>query len=202
VGVGVTIGSSGTAASFNVGSSWPVGFPILIQNRGVIAGKGGDGGRGHTQTGPFGGIPATAGTLAFLTTFAISLDNLGGVIGGGGGGGGSGGSHNFGNDDDFPGGGGGGGAGAPPGAGGLRGALDQSFNTDGIAGTLLLGGDGGDGFGFGTQNDGGSGGNLGAAGAPGDGNVGAPQGAAGVAINGISHITVINAGTISGSQIN
>lgn len=202
VGSGAVIGSTSLSAAFNVGVGWPVGLPIQIQNLGTIAGRGGDGGHGHTQVGPFGGTPGLPGGTAFLTTVAISLDNTGGVIGGGGGGGGGGGFHNFDNDDDGAGGGGGGGAGAPPGSGGLRGIPGAGFNTDGVPGTLLIGGAGGDGQGAGISNDGGKGGDLGVNGANGDGNVRSAPGVAGPAIDGHSHITYINAGTIAGQQIN
>jgi hypothetical protein len=198
VGSGVTIGSTSLGAAFNVGTGWPVGFLITFQNMGTIAGKGGTGGHGHIQTGPFGGTPGTVGGTAFFTLFPISLDNTGGTIGGGGGGGGAGGFHNFGNDDDNPGGGGGGGAGLVAGTGGLPGHPARA--NPGSAGTLLTGGAGGTSFGSGV--DGGAGGNLGSTGGSGNGNMASAPGAAGAAIDGISHVTVVHAGTILGAQIN
>lgn len=197
VGSGVVIGSATSGAAFNVGTGWPVGLPITIQNMGTIAGRGGNGGNGHIQTGPFGGTPGTAGTTALLTIVAINLDNTGGTIGGGGGGGAGGGFHNFGNGDDFPGGGGGGGAGLVAGNGGL-GIVGRSAN--GSPGTLLTGGAGGGSISSGDP--GGNGGNLGSNGVAGTGNVSSAPGAAGAAVDGISHVTVVHAGTILGAQIN
>lgn len=85
IGQNVRIGSTSISTpAFHVGTTgvhWPSGFPIYIENRGRIQGRGGNGGV------PFGAA-AQAGGTALYTRHAIQLKNENGQIWGGGGGGG------------------------------------------------------------------------------------------------------------------
>jgi hypothetical protein len=73
------VGSSSTATPALVTGSWPSGTTLIVDNRGVIAGAGGD---GATDT-----TPATVGGPALSLGYDITLINSGVLNGGGGGGG-------------------------------------------------------------------------------------------------------------------
>jgi hypothetical protein len=73
------VGSSSTATPAIVTGSWPSGTTLIVDNRGVIAGAGGD---GATDT-----TPATVGGPALSLGYDITLINSGVLNGGGGGGG-------------------------------------------------------------------------------------------------------------------
>lgn len=106
VDAGVDIVAPDTATpAITDGANWPTGSQIIVENRGRILGRGGDGGNGaamqrndsYTRT---GGIPdthvpikinATAGTNGGTAIKgSAKVDNYGTIAGGGGGGGGSG----------------------------------------------------------------------------------------------------------------
>lgn len=134
--------------------------------------------QGHGGT---GGIAAGSGSAALYTRYPVTLENNGEVYGGGGGGG-------FGATTVDGGGfpytvysGGGGGAGFPPGGSSLGG--EPGTTEAGGAGATLAG----------------AGGSPGADGQAGNGSAG---GAAGAAIDGSSFVSLINTGSILGSQIN
>ncbi|MGE4340519.1 MAG: hypothetical protein AB7E55_31905, partial [Pigmentiphaga sp.] len=76
IAAGATIGSSSSAASFQVGT-WPTGVDIEIVINGAIRGRGGNGGD-LTR--------ATDGGTAFYTRYAVTVTNNGTIAGGGGGG--------------------------------------------------------------------------------------------------------------------
>ena len=166
--------TTNTAYGINTGAFPELTTPILIDVRGLLLGKGGDGGDGQAGDGEDGGS-------------ALSLDddvriNNSGIIGGGGGGGGR-----AINTDPEPAireeCGGGGGAGFVNGIGGVF--AEDGTNTDGGLGNTA---------GFEPS---GAGGDLGAIGIAGNDGTG---GAAGAAIdrNGYT-ITYINAGDIRGT---
>lgn len=152
-----------TSASIRTGA-WPSGTELILDNRGVTVGRGGDGADGAS-----GGNPGGNGGLAILMESDLTLVNLG-IVGGGGGGGSTG---------NFV--AGGGGAGRNPGAGGNSSGGDQGWGfgseaedgdvTEGGNGALLTrmvgdepqiitGGNGGD---LGQSGGGASGGQPGAA---------------------------------------
>ncbi|MCB0667186.1 MAG: hypothetical protein KDC80_15265, partial [Saprospiraceae bacterium] len=176
------------------------GTTITINNRGVIAGGGGAGGKGGEyrnqtfcvepssppQMGESGG-PA----IATRNGVIIKINNYGTIAGGGGGGGGGG--QNTGSIDG--GSGGGGGAGLPGGNGGAAGGIYSntvqcilaSSMAAGTAGGMTLGGPGGM-----SGSPGGEGGARGQPGAQGGGTAGVNGGLAGKAISGGSGNMVIN----------
>lgn len=179
----VEIGSNSISLpAFDVGS-WAATPPtIILQVRGTVQGKGGQGLNATTSS-----SLANGGT-ALKTRVAIQLDALGGKVWGGGGGGGG-----FG----F---GGGGGAGNAVGGGA---ANSFGGGTPGGAGSKTAGGPGG------TSNNingqGGTGGGPGLAGGSSFEPVGGtntPGGSAGNAIDGISYVTVTQAGDRRGPEIN
>jgi hypothetical protein len=128
---GVTLFASSTAFSgLTIGSSYPAGTKIYIQNNGSIWGAGGAGGRGGSTTGSCTpgtvGLPGGAGSNAITqnwsdgTSSSVTISNFGTIAGGGGGGGG-GGSIQFDGPYTTDAGGGGGGQGYVGGAGGAKG---------------------------------------------------------------------------------
>lgn len=165
------IGSESTSMpALDTGNEWPTGVTLQFINNGVIAGKGGTGGRGGsvnlfnvsgTQNISFGndffGQQATDGGPAFAANHAIEIIvESGGVVGGGGGGGGgasgssSGGPQSVG--DLFGGSAGGAGGGSTASGGGSGGPASstssnfynaKSDGNSGLVGSLLAGGDGG-----------------------------------------------------------
>jgi len=157
--------------------AWPeLTTPILIQNNGLIIGKGGNGTRGAGQN----------GGPAIQLQADIRLNNINTI--GGGGGGGAGETFNSYNA------GGGGGAGYFTGLGAVsNGPIGQSF--DGQNGTYLLGGAGGST----EESDGGDGGDLGQNGQSTNTDTGGLAGKA-IDLNGFA-ITYINAGDIRGTVI-
>ena len=183
---GVTVSSTSTGSpALNVGT-WPVGLDIVVEIRGRVVGKDGNGGKGGNggnanspSANPNGAAAANGlpGGTAFYTRQAIDLKVSTGEIfggrGGGGGGGGGGGLRGTGPVYGGYGGGGGGGGGsyASVGARGTGGAGPSSgFNgDDASAAGSPSGGNGGDGYAFGSQHagDGGNGGAAGAYGAAG-----------------------------------
>ena len=86
---GVYVGSGATNTyALTVPSSFSAGDTVTIVNRGIVIGKGGNGGVGGYQ-----GNNATAGAVggnAFLVQRATTVQNIGTFAGGGGGGGGGG----------------------------------------------------------------------------------------------------------------
>lgn len=177
--------------AFDIGNwSGITGVTIEVLNNGRIQGRGGKGGNAAKN-----GVAAQAGeagSLAFKTTRAITLNNANGKIYGGGGGGGGGAIKENGKQA----GGGGGGAGQAPGAGGDTG---NGANQAGSPGTLDAGGAGAR-AGTSSAWPGGNGGAPAQAGsAPGGGGAG---GAAGGAIDGNSFITFTALGDIKGTRIN
>lgn len=166
--------------------AWPeLTTPIMIQNNGLIVGKGGDGGAS--------GFDGLDGGPALQLQDNIRLNNLNIIGGGGGGGGGA--SVSVSGDLGDRGGsaGGGGGAGFTQGLG--QPSAGALFSEDGQDGTYTTGGDGGDS----GMAIGGDGGDLGQDGINGTGDQPTQGGAAGKAIdlNGFT-ITYINTGTILG----
>ena len=155
--------------------AWPeLTTPILIQNNGLIIGKGGNGTRGTGQN----------GGPAIQLQANIRLNNINTI--GGGGGGGAGETFNSYNA------GGGGGAGYFIGLGAASGGpIGQSF--DGQNGTYLLGGAGGST----EETDGGDGGDLGQNGQSTNTDTGGLAGKA-IDLNGFA-ITYINTGDIRGT---
>ncbi len=216
---GVIIGSTSTSTPSLTTGTFAAGSNIIVNNSGIIAGKGGDGGddAGHNLTScpNFNGKPG--GNAFELLCSGVTINNTG-TIGGGGGGGGAGAELGGGNPciTFYAGTGGGGGAGSSPGVGGGNGAPDGC--TPGNAGTLLTGGTGGPNAGctvtctilfvnFGPYRPGigGTGGNLGQPGAAGGAATGfldtgvCAQGAGGVAGCGIK--TNGNGYTLTGTAV-
>lgn len=200
---GVKIGSKNVAIPAMTMGDWPAGVNVHLIVRGRIQGKGGDGGK------YIGGVgqPGQAGGAALYTRYPIIIDNApatdvlpAGQIWGGGGGGGA--APLTGE----PGQGvnGGGGAGYLIGIGGVTATAEFPITWNGQDGTTETGGDGG----TVPLMSGGAGGNPGNPGAAGSAFIfplwrpGAAGGAAGAAIDGESHVTVIEPGDIRGPQIN
>ena len=209
---GVLVSSSSTSNyALTNPNTWASGVIIrlIIESGAVVAGRGGDGGRGAYFVNPLQ-LPGESGQNGgdcLYTDYSIFIENLG-VIGGGGGGGGGGsaGSYLF---DEA----GGGGGGAAYGIGGLRGSANgvsnwpsedgDDANIDGIHG--------GNGGAFGSfdpltllAGDGGNGGDLGQNGQDGQTALQNNQGlggTAGDAIHGNSFITWTATGTIYGAII-
>jgi hypothetical protein len=147
---GALIGSESTSSPALMTGDWPTGSTLLliIEDGGIVSGKGGDGGIGGNLI-PGPGTTATNGGNggpALMTTMATTIVNRGTIQGGGGGGGGAAANGGIG------GGGGGSGAGwtrSPGGRGGFGG-------NSGGDGTVTSGGFGGAGpsAGFGGGNGG------------------------------------------------
>jgi len=185
VETGVVVGSTSTAAAFDVGS-WAVGgidIEIQLEAGAYIVGRGGAGGG---YSGGSSWVFGRPGGLALYSRYPVSVVNAG-TIGGGGGGGG------YYRDRKI---GGGGGAGAQPGPGGLSPQAEDDPAKVGSPGSLTTGGAGG----VNPPNSAGAGGNLGQPGA--QVTSGGIPGVAGVAIDGISYITYSGGGTVAGAQIN
>lgn len=180
------VAGSSDAAEYSIETgAWPeLTTPIMIQNNGLIVGKGGDGGAA--------GFDGLDGGTAIQLQANIRLKNLN-IIGGGGGGGGGASVAGSGGD---PGGaaGGGGGAGFTQGLG--KPSAGALFSQDGQDGTYTTGGEGGES----GSALGGDGGDLGQDGINGIGDSAAMGGNAGKAIdlNGFT-ITYEETGTILGA---
>lgn len=193
---GVTIGSASTALFALRTGSWPVGATVIVENRGRVQAKGGQGGfgGGFNQAGGNG----ENGGDAFLAEFAVQFDNLVGQLFAGGGGGGGGGGGSVGNGTG--GGGGGAGAGTNPGVGGAKGigGNGNSVAENGHDGTADAGGAKGLGGapGFGNGSDGGDGGGIALNGAPGSGEyfAGGSPGVKGRYVVGNASVTWLNNG--------
>ena len=186
-------------------SRWPSGVTIILINKGLIAGRGGNGGNASYYTDLDGFMAASDGGNGgngLNIQSVITITNNGIIASGGGGGGGGGGTFAFAS-------GGGGGGGAPLGIGGNKGTVNgidawgaQNGNNANI--NNMYGGIGGlsSGGGF-TAGNGGNGGNLGQNGQTGqDDPIYHNYGQAGVsgdAIHGNSLITWVNTGTIYGN---
>jgi hypothetical protein len=189
--------------AFDVGD-W-TGFgdvTIEVVNNGRIQGRGGGGGRGWSSDGDTPSTAGEAGSTAFYSRRAITLDNTNGEIWGGGGGGGGGGMSSWASNRES--GGGGGGQGFAPGALGFAEGSAKLF-TLATAGTTEAPGIGGNGA-NGTSNKGGNGGAPGQAGFKGT-QVSASfpaknGGAAGSAVDGNSFVTFTALGDIKGTRIN
>ena len=179
------VAGSSDSAEYSVETgAWPeLTTPIMIQNNGLIVGKGGDGGSA--------GQDGLDGGPALQLQANIRLNNLNIIGGGGGGGGGA----SVGGSEGDPGGaaGGGGGAGFTQGQG--QPSSGDPFAEDGQDGTYTTGGAGGES----ATAFAGDGGDLGQDGINGIGEEATMGGNAGKAIdlNGFA-ITYINTGTISG----
>ena len=212
-GVFVKSTSTGTA-SMQLGSPWPAGSTITLNNQGIIVGKGGNGGdagQGGEVNPSFPGNPGGAGGTGLSVSRAININNTGTIAGGGGGGSGGGGSWIAARGvRPSSGGGGGGGIGESNGGTALGngpawGAAAQpgqpgSKNNPGAGGQATK-------TGFNPGNPtgggapGGAGGGYGSAGGVVGGGVGSNPGSggtAGTAISGYPNINFINTGTISG----
>jgi hypothetical protein len=213
---GVAVTSASTAQHALRTGSWPAGVDLTIENSGVIAGKGGQGGKGGDYSNLGHGSPTSgsAGGPALLAEHAVSIDNANGKIyggGGGGGGGGAGGSNNS-SGDNAGGSGGGGGSGlGPGGAGGIiavgpGGPAGNPGATGGVetagaggARNNVPGGYGGAGGSGGGPGLSGSSGESGSSdGSPPAGS-GAGGGAAGKSIEGISLVTWVAMGDVRGA---
>lgn len=92
---GITVYSTSTpVAAFTISPALPADSTVNIINNGVIAGKGGSGGKGAGIPAPVNGSSAqglNGGVGIFLSSNA-TINNTNGIIAGGGGGGGGGGS--------------------------------------------------------------------------------------------------------------
>lgn len=190
VEAGVIVGSASiTLPGFDVGTGWPVDFPIQVTVVGRLQARGGNG----TST---GGILAQKGGTALYTRFPINLTYTDGEIWSGGGGGGWGNLGSAGRN------GGGGGAGTNVGFGGggavLGGAGSNGTDTAGGAGGVRTGSPGFDGgAGGGPGLNGSNGGGTPLAGGYSTG------GQKGNAIDGVSYVTVVGAtGDLRGTTLN
>lgn len=203
---GVTVFSASTGSyAMTISGSFPAG--LLLVNNGTILGRGGDGGRGHSDPTVFNTVGGNGGP-ALLVQTAVSINNLNRIAGGGGGGGGGALTRDGGISAFCAGGGGGGGIGN--GSGGQGGVGSGTNAAAGQNGTLVSAGSGGEGVRYyvgGAQGGtGGTGGGFGSSGASGTGpvsgtNFGGPSvgGTAGAAVVGNSNITWIATGTRNGS---
>ena len=210
----------GTSA-FNVGN-FKAGSEIFITfgTGTIVAGRGGNGGRG-TQSEDHSGTNPTAGGTGFQTGIACEVTNNGHIAGGGGGGGRGGGRYTY-----HSSGSGGGGAGGyhyattasavgtgidataiPEGYGGIGAGPqgDRNWSARATDGGLTTGGAGSNAS-NGDSNRGGKGGDLGQAGEQGYGgthNQGpSAGGGAGNAVKGNNLITWVKLGTITGNRVN
>lgn len=223
---GKVLGSVANNYAFSTGITFPEGSALVLNNAGVIAGRGGDGGSGLSFTVIAGDSRSLGkpGSPALFIGIPTTLTNTG-VIAGGGGGGGGGGT----NDDGFgsqglgTGGNGGGGAGGPslggvtilspetplaepPGGAGSypspgSGTVPEATVNEG--GYTVYGGTGANGAVVGSSGaTGGKGYYLDAnTGLPVyNGSIGGAGGAPGAAISGSSFITFLTTGTIIGAQ--
>ena len=213
ISAGVVIGSGSTAQASLFTGSFQGGSVIVINNAGIIAGKGGDG--GENSDGFLGscsnkdGFPG--GTAIDIGSPGVTINNSG-TIGGGGGGGGSGKGRTSNCASSKSGAGGGGGAGSTPGNGGGGGT--NYVCNGGSAGSALTGGAGGSGcntpscfLGSATSGNGGAGGDLGQPGAGGGNGSGGITGGLGLCSNGSGGAagcgikTNGNAYTVSGTAV-
>lgn len=190
---------------------------LVVENRGVLSGIGGDGGKGANDGGNAGsgGKNGLPGGIGLYARYPFVYRDATGKTQGGGGGGAGGSCADF---DDHRGGGGGGGAGWPPGAGGIG----PGSGEEGMPGTLTAKGirestgfSGGRSYtsstfwtppSLRTSPRGGEGGDPGQPGGNDVGNYdvsGGAPGAAGPAIDGLSYLIQDGAsGTRHGAQIN
>jgi hypothetical protein len=92
---GVYVYSTSTGSAGLSVSGWTSGDVVKVNNRGVIAGQGGNGGNGACAAqgapAPTGGGGGSGGT-ALSVSYATTICNSGGTVAGGGGGGGGGGA--------------------------------------------------------------------------------------------------------------
>lgn len=86
---GVLITSNSTSNYAIVTGDWPPQTSLSMDNYGIIAGKGGEGGTGIGETTPPEAKHGLDGGSAILATYPLALNNLNTVAGGGGGGGAS-----------------------------------------------------------------------------------------------------------------
>lgn len=194
-----TWGSSSVGSpALTISGYFPLGVVIYIESNCYIVGRGGNGGSSSSGNGGSGG-------LALYVTTPVTIVNRG-TIGGGGGGGGGGQSGDYLNGQG--GSGGGGGAGYYSGTGGIA-TYNGSYNlSNGLSGTLTLGGSGGPAGsfgGYGSDRWGGSGGRggdlgqWGQRGGYGINNWGGFGGSGGSAISGNSYIRWDAVGNIYGA---
>ncbi len=178
IAAGVEIGSTTTANAALQTGTFGSGSDIVINNNGLIAGRGGNGGehRGNALSADCSEMNGKAGGPALeLNIQGVTINNNG-TIGGGGGGGGGGAGRTNNCAESRSGGGGGGGAGVLPGTGGAGGT--NSVCNAGTNGTSTTGGTGGAGcarncfLGNITSGNGGNGGALGQPGTAGTGGSG------------------------------
>ena len=95
---GVIVGSNNASSPALTVGSWPDGVDLLLVNNGYIAGAGGDGGIGGSDTSGSGsghlavwdGHPGSSGGTALYTRYPITIITNDDMIRGGGGGGGGG----------------------------------------------------------------------------------------------------------------
>ncbi len=192
---GARVGSIATtiaALDFGDGSSWPEGLPITLEIRGLVLGKGGDGGNGvylNGMNGVYtnGNKNGQNGGPAIRTRVPIVIKVIEGGKAGGGGGGGGGAENPI--AYDMTGGCGGGGGGFNPGA------IGNYRTNSAEPGTDLLGGRGGNSqWNSGSLYRGGKGGDIGQNGSNGFQVNGTPvnttPGNAGAVIDGISYCTI------------
>lgn len=154
---------------------FPANSTLLLINRGIITGYGGNGGTGGASASGAGGAATNGGDAIWISSTALlrtNIVNWGTIQSGGGGGGGGAGTTAVG------GGGGGGGAGHPVGTGG--GIASGSTARTGTSGSTTYGGPGG--AGGVNGNAGGTGGAPGASGGAGSGATGGALGTAGLCI--------------------
>ena len=138
------IGSDSLTSAITSGPNWPIGAQIIIENRGRIIGRGGNGGRSARSIGSVGRNssafvilpvdvkPATKGQDGGTAIKgSMQVENYGLIAGGGGGGGGMG-SWIVGGDQSTQtfGGGGGTGGGAPFGKRSMNEGTWQQYNVD------------------------------------------------------------------------
>lgn len=155
---GTTLQSSSTGGyALTINGAWPGG--VTLDNRGLIVGRGGNGGYAGANAPAFPGQPGFAAGTAILVSVPVTINNPTGTIagGGGGGGGGPGGSVRV----NIAGGGGGGGIGggtggpSPGSNGGQPGQPGTTTSAGaggngGLPGTGVQGGPGGAGGGYGS----------------------------------------------------
>lgn len=150
---GVYISSSSTgSAALTIDGSWPGG--VELNNNGIIAGRGGNGGVSGGWNGgyPTNGSPGSSGGGALSVSSSVTIYNNN-IIAGGGGGGGGGGHAGFSGYEC-------GGTSSGGGGGGGRSNVNY-YSSGGGVGTVYLGGAAGNSGGTGTHNAAGSGGNGG-----------------------------------------
>lgn len=195
---GVRVGSSSASfPSIQTGSGWNALSSLKMINKGLILGRGGNGGAGGDTSNPNGRNGVIGGT-AFELDYDIEVDNASGEIRGGGGGGGGGGL--FGVSGNNGGGGGGGGRGVADSAGGLGGVGNDCTGSNGNVGNFLSAGTGGAGCpSAGSGGNGGDWATAGLAGGAGDHSAGTGgDGGKAVELNG-NTLTWIDMGTVVGA---